>query len=504
VLASPGRSLDPPARTFLERGLGHDFGAVRIHVDAPAARAAGEVGAMAFAVGRHLVFREGAYRPDSRSGRALLANELTHVVQSGGREPSLGEEIEVAPADSAAEREATRAEDRVAQGEVPTAPTFRDGGAAMLRRRLVVNDPAGNPPYGPPALRGSTHAQLVQGWLATLCPAAAAAVDSAGVVSVSDPDLCTRVAGSLDRERHEQRVLTPNRPTPPANAVSCECLCQAVSSPTTIDLNVDDTLRAPVSPGASSPPDRSVANAGGGATNLPGEGSFTVSNPTVTVSGQATTLPGSARGGRISDPPWVILAHEICGHVLSDQAHPRDLAVASEDSHAQTEEGDRSAVDVENLVRGEHGLETRRGEAVFYTLQTGDDLAGLEQRFGFVGHGSRAWRIDAGIGFHRSLAFPDHEFPAATPAQISSGQDVQLVEQALLDQVNAHNGQVLVFGAAWDVVRPGPPRDTWDRIARRWGLLPRPGQTPGQRVRDANAGVRLLLLAGLRVIIPLP
>jgi hypothetical protein len=84
VLASPGRGLETREREFFEPRLGRDLGRVRIHVDAAAAESAAAVGAHAYAVGSHVVFGAGRYRPESPDGRRLLAHELAHVVQQSG------------------------------------------------------------------------------------------------------------------------------------------------------------------------------------------------------------------------------------------------------------------------------------------------------------------------------------------------------------------------------------------------------------------------------------
>ncbi|MEA2532952.1 MAG: hypothetical protein QOJ93_763, partial [Actinomycetota bacterium] len=39
------------------------------------------IGADAFAWSHHIFFRDGAYRPDTRDGLALLAHEATHTLQ---------------------------------------------------------------------------------------------------------------------------------------------------------------------------------------------------------------------------------------------------------------------------------------------------------------------------------------------------------------------------------------------------------------------------------------
>ncbi|MBP6750853.1 MAG: DUF4157 domain-containing protein, partial [Xanthomonadaceae bacterium] len=61
-----------------------DFSRVRIHTGSRGAQAARAMGARAFTIGEHIVFGAGHYAPQSESGRALLAHELTHVLQHRG------------------------------------------------------------------------------------------------------------------------------------------------------------------------------------------------------------------------------------------------------------------------------------------------------------------------------------------------------------------------------------------------------------------------------------
>jgi Domain of unknown function (DUF4157) len=86
ALRTGGRPLEPAARSFFEARLGADFSDVRIHADSTAAHSADSLNAHAYAVGRHVVFGAGEYRPDSAQGRRLLAHELAHVVQQGSGE----------------------------------------------------------------------------------------------------------------------------------------------------------------------------------------------------------------------------------------------------------------------------------------------------------------------------------------------------------------------------------------------------------------------------------
>lgn len=81
VLQSAGAPLERATRGIMEARFRHDFSQVRIHTDARAARSARAVGALAYTVGRDIVFREDTFSPETKVGRQLLAHELTHVVQ---------------------------------------------------------------------------------------------------------------------------------------------------------------------------------------------------------------------------------------------------------------------------------------------------------------------------------------------------------------------------------------------------------------------------------------
>jgi hypothetical protein len=83
VLRSTGQPLDAGTRAFMEPRFGSDFSAVHVHVGASADASARAMSATAYAVGRDVVFRGGAFAPTTFEGRRLLAHELAHVVQQG-------------------------------------------------------------------------------------------------------------------------------------------------------------------------------------------------------------------------------------------------------------------------------------------------------------------------------------------------------------------------------------------------------------------------------------
>ncbi len=85
VLSSAGDALDAVTRARMEEHFGSDFGHVRVHTGSQAAETARAVHANAYTVGSHIVFDTGRYQPGSPAGQRLLAHELAHVVQQGGR-----------------------------------------------------------------------------------------------------------------------------------------------------------------------------------------------------------------------------------------------------------------------------------------------------------------------------------------------------------------------------------------------------------------------------------
>jgi hypothetical protein len=80
VTSKQGSPLDTSTREFMESRFGYDFGNVRIHTGEKASKSAQSVNALAYTIGNNIVF-EGRYLPKSKSGKKLLAHELTHVVQ---------------------------------------------------------------------------------------------------------------------------------------------------------------------------------------------------------------------------------------------------------------------------------------------------------------------------------------------------------------------------------------------------------------------------------------
>jgi hypothetical protein len=64
----------------MEQRFGYDFSRVRIHTGAAAEQSANDVSALAYTVGRNIVFGAEQFAPETHKGQRLIAHELTHVL----------------------------------------------------------------------------------------------------------------------------------------------------------------------------------------------------------------------------------------------------------------------------------------------------------------------------------------------------------------------------------------------------------------------------------------
>ena len=148
VLGSPGQPLDPGARAFMESRFGHDFSRVRVHTDARAAESARAVDALAYTVGRDVVFGAGQYAPGIREGQRLLAHELTHTIQQGGGVARSPITLPVTFPEDSTEREAEQAADMATVGRV-FLPS--NGSRLTIARQTPARAAGVSPPSSPPA-----------------------------------------------------------------------------------------------------------------------------------------------------------------------------------------------------------------------------------------------------------------------------------------------------------------------------------------------------------------
>ncbi len=133
VLRSPGRPLDPATRAFFEPRFGHDFSAVRIHTDARAAESARAVNALAYTVGRDVVFGAGQYAPGTGEGQRLLAHELTHVVQQSNNSYSSIADLLIGSPKDVLEQEAEAAAGRILGATVILAHSLAEAAGGITQ-----------------------------------------------------------------------------------------------------------------------------------------------------------------------------------------------------------------------------------------------------------------------------------------------------------------------------------------------------------------------------------
>jgi outer membrane protein OmpA-like peptidoglycan-associated protein len=118
VLRSPGQPLETGTRTFMESRFGEDFSGVRVHTDSRAAESARAVNALAYTVGRNVVFDSGRYAPQTQEGQKLMAHELTHVVQQSFYGNGIPQRLSIGAPEDASEQEASNTALAIGQHEM--------------------------------------------------------------------------------------------------------------------------------------------------------------------------------------------------------------------------------------------------------------------------------------------------------------------------------------------------------------------------------------------------
>lgn len=343
VLTSPGQPLDTGTRAFMEHRFGHDFSNVRVHTDGKAVESARAVNALAYTVGRDVVFGE-QYAPATSQGQKLLAHELVHVVQQGGsgrvlqgkgspadiKNPATfnGSPLRIGQAGDAYDSEADAISEAVMTATSHSPAYVRSVDTALLQRRLIIN-PGDSIPMPPGVAGPPTPLTIaVKGLIDDTCPDGHFNVDAnTGNVTPRFTEFCQQPP-----------------PPPPwmaadvsSTPVGCRCICDVVNSTetTTIAFRAGGPGTAP----------RSLPGAGPGQRGVP-------TSPTVLVDprfqGQYLI------NGRWVDIPFhLIFAHELCGHALPKMRgthSPRSGVVPP----GGTPDAEREAVDVERQIAAEH------------------------------------------------------------------------------------------------------------------------------------------------------
>ena len=207
-----------------------------------------------------------------------------------------------------------------------------------VQRTVAVKDPKAKIPN--PGGKGvdQTNAATIEGYLKVLCADGGVTVDAGtGAVTISS-SFCSSAP-------MPPGFVGPPSPTAATSstAAGCGCLCDMVASGHTWTIVVDD--------GAWPHTDFDDHDAANGVTPGGSGGSVTAPSPNSPKLWGA----GTASGGTLDIPSWLVLGHELCGHAwMGDKGtHGPD--------HAQPrgEGGHQETVKRENLIRGEHGMELR-------------------------------------------------------------------------------------------------------------------------------------------------
>ena len=174
----------------MESRFGHDFAPVRIHAGRDAADSARALGARAYTAGSSIVFGHGQYAPTTRSGRELLAHELTHVLQQrAGHGPA---RAGVADRSHETESEATQLSATIAAG----APGRRVHGVApaLIQRQeeTEAQPTASHPDWVMLNVPPVVQQQSLTCWAAAL----ASWLEVLGAQKVSFQDIILRYAGT--------------------------------------------------------------------------------------------------------------------------------------------------------------------------------------------------------------------------------------------------------------------------------------------------------------------
>jgi hypothetical protein len=85
--ASKGSGMPLPSSTkgLMENSFGKDLSQVRVHSDQKAIEMSRGIHAKAFTHGNNIYFNTGEFRPHTSVGKRLLAHELAHTIQQGGK-----------------------------------------------------------------------------------------------------------------------------------------------------------------------------------------------------------------------------------------------------------------------------------------------------------------------------------------------------------------------------------------------------------------------------------
>jgi outer membrane protein OmpA-like peptidoglycan-associated protein len=283
----------------MERRFHHDFSAVRVHSDERSAAAASQLSASAFTMGRDIFFGANRYAPDERRGVSLLAHELAHTLGEDQRS--------AAPLalnrDSRYERAADAIADSVTSSGFTPAHALRVARSApsAVYRKLLVDDPDKIPPDAPAGIT-QTNAKIVDGYVRQLTPNFQV---SGGRVVPINKDVCK---------------------DPDSDPTG---LCVITQASRRWRVRIDDS----VWPGTV-------------------EADHRIDLPPPYSAVKYGSWSAGASSHRISEPPWLLLGHELAGHAKPMQQHTHVAQGSAGGGRTHHDE----AITAENKLASQHGV----------------------------------------------------------------------------------------------------------------------------------------------------
>ncbi|HLJ33070.1 MAG TPA: DUF4157 domain-containing protein [Ktedonobacteraceae bacterium] len=335
VLNSPGQALGSGTRSFMESRFGHDFSNVRVHTNAQAVEAARSVNALAYTVGRDIVFGTGQYQPETMAGKRLLAHELTHVVQQRGQ-ISAKSSLAISPPATPAEQEAEAVSERILQGQVLS--PYMGLYPPMLHRKVTVDDAKVLIPNPTGTGLVKTNAETIEGYLTTVCSGGNVIVNKGSGIVTMNTSYCTSPT--------PPGIVGPPQASPAEASkepTGCGCLCDMVSSTNEWHIVVDD----------ASWPHTDFTDPDAANCKKPGGSGGIVTAPS--PNSPKLWGAGTASGKTLDIDPWLVLGHELCGHGWLGNAGKH----CSDETAPRGEGGHQETVKRENELRAEHGIEAR-------------------------------------------------------------------------------------------------------------------------------------------------
>jgi len=198
--------------------------------------------------------------------------------------------------------------------------------SSVISRKISTENPDNNIPNPSGTGVTQTNVETVLDYLSKLCPDTAM-VANKGEIELADTGFCLPSVKQQDGTFKSPSELS-------AHPVSCECVCEMMMDPLqNITIRIDDS------------------NNGNASTNsFPGGAIITVPSPNMTI----PAIRG-ATGKSISSPHFIVLGHELCGHNFLSKRGVNER----ENTQNIPRGGHDPAINRENLVREEHGLEKR-------------------------------------------------------------------------------------------------------------------------------------------------